>query len=78
MGPVSAKPQESLNTLDRVSKMDIHVNGIKYTVVDPDPVMMLSEWLRMHLNLKGKSDTKLSVIFCHHLIIHECFTAQSP
>ena len=56
MEPVNAKSQDSLDTLDRVSKMDIHVNGVKYTVVNPDPVMMLSEWLRMHLNLKGKTD----------------------
>ena len=42
---------------DTLSQVNLHLNGTKYTVLDPDPLVSLNEWIRNQPGLKGTVST---------------------
>ncbi len=46
---------------DNVRTIHLTVNGIGYTVSNADPKMLLNDWLRNHLHLKGKVFQKIGI-----------------
>ncbi len=54
--PLSIQQNERVKLADKtdyVNSIQLTVNGRKYTVIRPDPKMVLNEWLRDQLHLKG-------------------------
>ncbi len=54
--PLSIQQNERVQLADKtdyVNSIQLTVNGRKYTVIRPDPKMVLNEWLRDQLHLKG-------------------------
>ncbi len=47
------KMTDLTGVMDGIRSIRLTVNGKKYVVINPDPKMVLNEWLRNELHLKG-------------------------